>query len=132
LALCANFDGLFSLYNSIRHPPVRVLGEVVHKSMIGNAGSLWNRDLVSLVRAELEMGNFLDHRYSQFLRQKGIPLASTARSRLQHLGFEGAHNRFYGDLEHGVGFVPDGPPQYRALADAYDDLMSRQDFFLPR
>ena len=129
LALLGRVNGLLSLYNSIRHKAVEEAGELVYKQRLGNAGTIWNRELVALVRAEVEPGNFMDDRYCDFLRRRGLQLASTRRSRLQHLGHGGQNNRYFGDLDHGEGFVADGAAQQAALAEAYDELMSRQPFY---
>lgn len=131
LALLGGVDGLLSLYNSIRHPAIEEAGELVYKRRLGNAGTLWTRELVALVRGGVEPGNFMDDRYCIFLRQRGLRLASTRRSRLQHLGHGGQNNRYFGDLDHGAGFVADSAPQQAALVEAYDELMSRQPFYRP-
>lgn len=132
IALVQHYDGLLSLYNSIRHPVRRIAGELAYKDRLGNAGTLWTRALVSLVRAGLDAGNYLDDRYSFFLRQKGISLAATTRSRVQHLGLEGKNNRYFGEIDHGAGFVPDSPSQWQGVLQTYDDLMTRQHHFLGR
>lgn len=129
LALVQAFDGLLSLYNSVQHPPIGQSGELVFKDRLGNTGTLWTRDLVAMVKQDCPMGGNLDDRYCRFLKDRGVQLACTARSRVQHLGIEGTNNRYFGEIEHGRGFVPDGAPQWQALAETYDDLMSRQAHF---
>ena len=129
LALLAHYDGLLSLYNSMMHEGLESEGEIVRKRALGNAGTLWRRDLVELVLKGLPPGAYLDDRYCTFLGERGIPVASVARSRMQHLGFEGSNNRYFGKLEHGIGFVPDEAHQTAALLSVYDDLLMRQAYF---
>jgi hypothetical protein len=126
-----SFDGLLSLYNSRRHPAIAANGDLVLKRRLGNAGTLWTQALVRLVRQDMDAGNCLDDRYSTFLNERGIRLAAFERSRVQHLGHEGLNNQYFGDLEHGVNFRPDGPAQFDAITAIYDDLLSRQALFLP-
>ena len=131
LAALDRFDGLLSLYNSALHEGTGNAGDIVLKHRLGNAGTLWRRDLVDMVVRDLRPGAHLDDRYSTFLHSRGIALGSVRRSRLQHLGFEGLNNRYFGGLEHGLGFSPDDLSQTEALLSAYDDLLTRQAHFAP-
>lgn len=132
LQLAGRFDGLLSLYNSLVHPGQAIDDDLVGKPVIGNAGTLWSRELVAMVEAATDPeGWAIDHAYCRVLAERGIPIAVTARSRVQHIGIYGTNNRHFGWLEHGQGFLPDSLAQWQALGFVYDDLMSRQRDFLP-
>ena len=127
----ATFPGLLSLYNSRRHRPLREEGDLVIKSILGNAGTLWRRELAQEVKAELTAGQYIDDRYSRLLRASKVPMAATRRSRMQHLGHVGTNNRYLGDFDHGVNFIPDTARQFAAIAAVYDELMLNQQSYLP-
>jgi len=131
LAVLSGFAGLLSLYNSTMHPDLGpVSGPRVAKPRLGNAGTLWTRRLVELVAAEIPAGPRIDHRYSELLARRGIPMAATTRSRVQHLGIEGSNNRYFGMIDYGIGFVPDSAEQSRALAETLDLLLGNQAYYL--
>ena len=132
LRLGQRFDGLIGLYNSINHAGGAIDGELVRKRTVGNAATLWSRELVT---ATMEMVDpevwGIDFAYCRAFEERGIPIAATVRSRVQHIGIYGTHNQNFGALEHGLGFVPDSPAQWQAIAFIYDELMSRQRNYLP-
>ena len=134
LRLRERFDGLVTLYNSYMHPGVPIAEDVIVKWTVGNAGTFWTRPLAELVLEAF--GNTdvvnVDAAYSRLLKSRRIAIVSPSRSRLQHLGTIGTNNRFFGRLEHGLNFQPDSECQMLAIAAAYDDLMSHQDFYAPR
>lgn len=133
LRLRDGFDGLVSLYNSRNHPGVADGEDRVAKRKVGNAGTLWTRPLAEMVLSELASDNAIvniDDAYSDLFTGKGIPIVAFRRSRLQHLGVVGTNNRYFGNLEHGLGFRPDSEPQMRAILAVYDELMSRQEEYV--
>ena len=127
----AEFPGLLSLYNSQRHPALSEAKPLVLKPTLGNAGTLWRRDLVQLVKTALAAGQYIDDRYSRFLGANDIPLAATKASLVQHLGIIGTNNSHLGDFDHGLNFVPDTPRQLQAIAAIYDEIMLNQLSYLP-
>jgi hypothetical protein len=134
LRLRERFEGLVTLYNSRLHPGVPIAEDVIVKWTVGNAGTFWTRPLAELVLeafGDTKVVN-VDDAYSRLLKSRHIAIVSPSRSRLQHLGTVGTNNRFFGQLEHGLNFRPDSKRQLLAIAAAYDDLMSRQDFYAPR
>lgn len=132
LRLAGQFDGLLSLYNSTMHPGTRRHGELLSKATVGNAGTWWSRRLAQLaldgVGGEVSA---IDFAYCRLFERLGIPMAAPAQSRLQHLGIMGFNNRYYGELDHGIGFVPDASAQWHALGYVYNELMTKQREFLP-
>ncbi len=132
LRLAGQFDGLLSLYNSIAHDGEAIDNELVEKRTIGNAATLWSRQLVA--RALDLTGSFegrgIDFAYCRAFEEHGIRIAATARSRVQHIGIYGTNNQYFGMLEHGLGFVPDSPAQWQAINFVYDHLMRRQQDYL--
>jgi len=133
LRLADRFDGLISLYNSTMHPGVRMDGELLLKRSVGNAGTLWSRPHAQLALDNVgDRTSGIDHAYCELFENRGVRLAATSQSRLQHIGIVGANNRFFGHLDHGLGFVPDAPAQWNAIGYAYNELMSRQGEFLIR
>lgn len=132
LRLADQFDGLISLYNSTMHPGVEKDGELLVKRSVGNAGTLWSRPQAKLALDTLgDRTSGIDHAYCELFENRGVRLAATSQSRLQHIGIIGANNRFYGQLDHGLGFVPDAQAQWHAIGYVYNELMSRQGDFLP-
>lgn len=133
LRLAKRFDGLISLYNSIVHPGTRIDDELVAKRTVGNAATLWTRPLAALALEAVDPGaaGGVDHAYCRFFETRGVPIAVTARSRVQHIGIYGTNNQYFGTLEHGSDFHPDSPVQWEAIGFVYDDLMRRQQAFLP-
>jgi hypothetical protein len=134
LRLREKFEGLVTLYNSRLHPGVPIAEDTIVKWTVGNAGTLWTKALAELVLeafGDAKVVN-VDDAYSRLLRSRNIAIVSPTRSRLQHLGTVGMNNRYFGQLEHGLNFRPDSERQMLAIAAAYDDLMSRQDFYAPR
>lgn len=134
LRLRDGFDGLVSLYNSRNHPGVAAGEDRLVKRKVGNAGTLWTRPLAELVLAELcedaAIVN-IDDAYSDLFAQRGVPIVVPERSRLQHLGVVGTNNRYFGNLEHGLNFHPDSERQMLAILAVYDELMSRQQDYVP-
>lgn len=133
LRLRDGFEGLVSLYNSRNHPGVADGDDRVAKRKIGNAGTLWTRPLAEMVLAEFgkESGIVnVDDAYSDLFVRRAVPMVAFRRSRVQHLGIVGTNNRYFGKLEHGLGFHPDSEPQVRAILAVYDELMSRQEDFV--
>lgn len=124
--------GLLSLYNSTMHPGVSLAPDLLAKQRLGNAGTFWTRPLVELALKELEGQEHIDNRYSGLFAARGIPMLATVQSRVQHLGIKGRHNWRFGQLEHGLGFVPDSEAQMLALCRTYDILMTHQaDYMRP-
>jgi hypothetical protein len=131
LSLANRFDGLISLYNSSMHPGVQKDGQLLLKRSVGNAGTLWSRRHAKLaLDAVGDRVSGIDHAYSELFERRGVRLAATFQSRLQHIGVVGTNNQFYGQLDHGLWFVPDAPAQWHAIGYAYNELMSRQSDFL--
>jgi hypothetical protein len=131
LRLAAEVDGLLSLYNSTMHPGTPLNGELLSKPTVGNAGTFWSRRHAQL--ALDGVGNevsSIDFAYCRLFAKLGIPIATPIQSRVQHLGIIGFNNRYYGDLDHGIGFVPDSPVQWHAIGYVYNELMTRQREFL--
>jgi len=127
-----NFEGLLTLYNSRMHPGSPAGEDRLSKRKVGNAGTLWIRPLSQLVLGELKdysVAN-IDDAYSDLLSERGVPIVSVERSRLQHLGIVGLNNRYFGEMEHGLSFQADSPLQMEAIAATYDDLMRQQEFYL--
>lgn len=133
LRLAARFDGLISLYNSIAHAGEAIDDELLAKRTVGNAATLWTRPLAALALETVDPATAggVDHAYCRLFAARGIPIAVTARSRVQHIGIYGANNQYFGSLEHGSGFRPDSPVQWEALGFVYDDLMRRQQAYMP-
>lgn len=132
MALRQRFTGLLSLYNSMLHTGVAEGPDLIRKRSVGNAGTLWTRALAERVIAGLGTSpSYIDWRYCDLLRAEGVPIASTARSLLQHIGIGGTNNERFGELEHGLGYTPQTENEARALAFAYDALLSRQADFVP-
>lgn len=126
------FEGLISLYNSIAHAGEVAEGELVRKATVGNAATLWPRALVSAAMEWVDPNVWgIDFAYCRAFRERGVPIAVTVQSRVQHLGIYGTHNSQFGGLEHGLGFVPDSLVQWQAIGHVYDELMRRQKEFLP-
>lgn len=123
-------DGLLSLYNSSLHKGKRSAPGLLRKDFVGNAGTLWSRRLAELALAEIGAAPAIDFEYGRLFARLNTPLLVVEQSRLQHLGIVGVHNRYFGTLDHGLGFVPDAPAQWRAIGFAYDELMRRQEEFL--
>lgn len=134
LRLAGRFDGLLSLYNSTMHPGTPLDGELLRKSTVGNAGTLWSRWHAQLALDGVgDEVSGIDFAYCRLFERHGIPIAAPAQSRLQHIGIIGLNNRYYGDLDHGIGFVPDAPAQWHAIGYAFNELMVKQrDFLRPR
>jgi hypothetical protein len=135
LRLARRFDGLLGLYNSIAHQGEVLDDELVLKPTVGNAATLWTRELAAIALAAVEPGvrGSIDHAYCRVFAGRGIRIAVTARSRVQHIGIYGTNNERFGALEHGRDFRPDSPAQWEAIGFVYDDLMRRQrDFLRPR
>ncbi|HEV2518490.1 MAG TPA: glycosyltransferase [Devosia sp.] len=131
LRLAGRFDGLVSLYNSTMHPGTPLNRELLSKATVGNAGTFWSRRHAQL--ALDGVGNevsAIDFAYCRLFERLGIPIATPTQSRLQHLGIIGFNNRYYGNLDHGIGFVPDAPAQWHAIGYVYNELMTRQSEFL--
>lgn len=132
LRLGEGFLGLISLYNSIAHAGGAIEGELVRKATVGNAATLWRRDLVEQAMEWVDPNVWgIDFAYCRAFGERGVPIAATIRSRVQHLGIYGTHNTQFGGLEHGLGFVPDSEVQWQAIGHVYDELMRRQKDFLP-
>ena len=133
LRLRESFDGLISLYNSRNHPGVPGGQDRLAKRTVGNAGTLWTRPLAERVLAEFgsdERIVNIDDAYCTLFARQGIPIVAFERSRLQHLGIVGTNNRYFGGLEHGLGFRPDSERQATAILAVYDELMSRQEDYV--
>jgi hypothetical protein len=128
----ATFPGLLSLYNSRLHPGTPLTPELIGKPVVGNAGTFWSRDLAELALRRSDRSTARDFSYCRLFASEGIAVAATRQSRMQHLGVQGANNRMFGQLEHGLGFVPDAPAQWQALGFAYDELMRNQAAYLPK
>ncbi len=132
LAQLAGFDGLLTLYNSILHPGQPAGPGLVGKTRIGNAGTLWQRQLVEAALPAVGGQDYIDDRYCEFFQARKVAMAAMAQSRVQHLGIAGENYRHFGDLDHGIGFVPDSPAQSAAIVYAHDQLLSRQEALLPK
>lgn len=131
LRLASQFDGLLSLYNSTMHPGTPLNRELQRKSTIGNAGTFWSRRHAQLaLDGAGDVVSAIDFAYGRLFEKLGIPIAAPTQSRLQHLGIVGFNNRYYGDLDHGIGFVPDAPAQWHAIGYVYNELMTKQREFL--
>jgi len=131
LRLAGQFDGLLSLYNSTMHPGTPLQGELLGKPTVGNAGTFWSRRLAQVALDGVgNEASSIDFAYCRLFNKLGIPIASPAQSRLQHLGIVGFNNRYFGDLDHGIGFVPDAAAQWHAIGYVYNELMTRQRDFL--
>jgi hypothetical protein len=128
--LARRFDGLISLYNSSLHNGTAIDGELLAKPFVGNAGTFWSRRLAQLALEKVGPADDVDFAYCRLFARLGIPIAATARSRVQHIGLVGVNNRYYGNLDHGLGFVPDAPAQWHAIGFVYDELMRRQSHYL--
>ena len=134
LAHRERFDGLITLYNSHNHPGLPDGEDRLIKRTVGNAGTLWTRPLAELVLSRFAATSVVnvDDAYSGLFAERGVPIMSVRRSRLQHLGIVGSNNRYFGSMEHGLHFLPDSDRQKDAIAAVYDDLMTRQGFYLPK
>lgn len=131
--LSQRFSGLISLYNSIAHPGDAMDDELLRKDTVGNAATFWSRELVTLAVETVSTRPWgIDFAYCDAFRVRGVPIAATVQSRVQHIGIFGLHNHEFGALEHGLGFVPDSLTQWGAIGYVYNELMTRQrDFLLP-
>lgn len=131
LRLAGQFEGLLSLYNSTMHPGTPLDSELLRKSMVGNAGTLWSRRHAQLALDGVgDEVSAIDFAYCRLFKKLGVPIAVPAQSRIQHIGIIGFNNRYYGDLDHGIGFVPDAPAQWHAIGYVYNELMAKQHDFL--
>ncbi len=131
LRLAEEFDGLISLYNSTMHPGTPRDGQLLGKPTVGNAGTFWTRRHAQLALEGVgDQVSAIDFAYCRLFEKLGTPIATPVQSRLQHLGIIGFNNRYYGDLDHGIGFVPDAPAQWHAIGYVYNELMTRQREFL--
>jgi hypothetical protein len=132
LRFAGRFDGLLSLYNSTMHPGTPLDGELLRKSTVGNAGTLWSRRHAQMALDSVGEATAIDFAYCRSFEKLGIPIAVSAQSRLQHIGIIGLNNRYYGNLDHGIGFLPDAPAQSHAIGYVYNELMAKQrDFVRP-
>jgi hypothetical protein len=131
LARLQGFAGLLSLYNSQMLPGLAGGSSLVTKSIIGNAGTFWTRDLARLALDGVGACVNNDRAYSALFGRMGIRLAATEHSRIQHLGIVGVHGGRFGALDYGLGFVPDSVRQLEAIAFVYDELLSHQADYLP-
>ncbi len=128
-------DMLLSVYNSGLHPAIRPsAAQFVHKHAMGGTGTVWSREMASLVlenvpSVDARHGSY-DLTYSAFLREGGIPLCCSNLSLVQHLGLRGTNNHSFGKIDYGLNYTPDGQAQIAAMADVFDDMMSNQAYFL--
>lgn len=111
-------DGVLSLYNSFRHPAIDELevngDRLVVKDSMGNAGAAFLRPVVEKIIASVPLSDSFDWDYSTFLRNAGVRLLVTARSYVQHVGFDGANcGSVY--LEFGADFDTEGHQSFERL-----------------
>ena len=132
LRLAGRFDGLLTLYNSIAHASEPLDAELVAKRTVGNGATLWSRRLVETAQTLVQpVQTGVDFAYCRAFAERGIPIAATAQSRVQHIGIYGTYNQHFGALEHGLGFVPDSLAQWQAIGFIYDEIMCHQEKYLP-
>lgn len=121
---------LVSVYNSNLHAPIHPSdAPFVHKRALGTTGTLWSRQMAQLVVDHVPAGTHFDDRFSEFLANSDIPMSSSNRSYLQHLGVDGMNNRYFGRIDYGLNYSPDAPEQATAMAEVFNDMMSNQAYY---
>jgi len=96
-----NTDGFFSIFNTPSHPSLSEEGIWDLKSHVGSAGTVWSRDLLREVRANVPTTHKYDWDWSEYLLKTGRRILVSKRSYVQHLGFsngQNADNFLMGDL----------------------------------
>ena len=102
-------DGIFSLYNSVCHPPTSkcLIDDTpfLLKEHIGSAGVVMNKNIVREIIENVPESPYYDWEWSQYLFNRGTRLLVSQRSYIQHLGIYGYNNKgVFADF--GLGFIP--------------------------
>ena len=126
----ARDDLLITAYNSCLHQPSCSDNSLFQqKKSVGSTGTLWTPRLAEEVLKGVAGADHFDDKFSAFLVAQGVPIRCCNRSLLQHLGFSGENNRYFGTIDFGLNFEPDGPEQHEAMADMLNYIMANQAFF---
>lgn len=88
-------DGLFSALNADSHAPCSreripldgIENALLQKKVIGNAGSIWTRELLAEIVREVPPSPTWDWDYSDYISASGRRIFCLERSTVQHLGF---------------------------------------------
>jgi len=124
-------DMLVSVYNSNLHLPHHSsAARFLHKSRLGATGTLWTTELAQFVVNNVPAQTHYDDRFCEFLNQERTLMCCTSISHVQHLGIAGSNNGYFGKLDHGLNYTPDGPEQLIAISEVFSELMSNQSCYL--
>ena len=102
--LGASQPSLYSLFNAPRHRACGSDGPFLIKTTVGAAGTLWRRDLLADVLANVPVSRSFDWDWSAYLTRRGVPIRVTQASYVQHIGRIGQHSRSFSGMDHGENF----------------------------
>ncbi|WP_136660819.1 glycosyltransferase family A protein [Nitratireductor sp. XY-223] len=126
----ANTDGVLSLYNSVLHDEGQIVDDdLVLKDSIGGAATLWDASVLGHMLEGLDGTRYWDWQFCDRARERNIRIFVVRKSRAQHIGIEGSHSVWFGQLDYGVGFRVDTAEQAAAIAIAHDKLMLSQSLY---
>lgn len=120
-----NTDGVLSLYNSILHPPFKVIDDVfVHKLHVGGAGVVFKRNVVRSIVNNVPYyhGCAYDWLWSKYLTENNIRIFCSKDSMVQHIGFEGQNCNSVTTVDIGLGFNPVTHHNFATMYQVYTDL----------
>lgn len=127
LSTISVIQGVLSVYNSALHSKLRALdAELVLKSSVGGAATVRDGNLLPELLREFKTDLVRDWQMCRQLIVCEIEIAVARNSRAQHLGIGGTNNRWFGNLDYGIGFDIDGQLQALARAKSYQSIMPAQ------
>jgi hypothetical protein len=124
-------DGVLGLYNSILHEEMQVIdAHLVEKRSFGGAATFWDAALLGAVIDRMENRAAWDWEAVALLKETGRRVVVSRRSYAQHLGIAGRHNRWFGSIDYGRGFLVETENQARVMADTLTTLLANQHTFI--
>ncbi len=124
-------DGVLSVYNSVLHPVEAIFdGDLLIKNSVGGAATVWDAGLLRSALDRLDGPDCWDWRICDTIAEMKLRIFVASNSRAQHIGISGTNNMRFGELEYGIGFMPENPRHTAALARTLDILLTSQPTYL--
>jgi len=120
----ADSPSLYSFFNAQTHASVGATDAFCRKATVGAAGTLWRHELLADVIANVPVGRSYDWAWSEYLRQRGVPIWVSKGSHVQHVGAHGQNTPDWLRMDYGQAFVGYTPTNLAAFMDALREGVS--------
>jgi hypothetical protein len=125
LKLFEKTKGILSVFNANTHDSYKTVDdELCLKKTIGAAGTLFHRDRVSEIMANIDSFDTItdiDWQFSKYFSGKDFPIYCVNNSLVQHIGYFGQHTKYYFDF--GRNFKIETANQGRIINDIFEKFI---------